>query len=177
MSDENQKKREPFNDGRRNFFKIGLAGAGVAAAAAGGAFVLDRMGGKEYDDLYVPVDEKLFKPFDQRHSLLSYALSGVDPELLELGMGFEKGPYRNEPGYTQLDRALAEGGWAVSMYMSPYQQMGQPNMGSQSWEQHHLRDHQYEFETKQAAAAAIKAAGLLYGATLVGISRNDPRFN
>ncbi len=177
MSDETQEKREPINDGRRSFFKIGLAGAGVAAAAAGGAFVLNAMEGKEHDDLYVPVDEKLFKPFDQRHSVLSYVMSGVDKELLELGMGFEKQPYRNEPGYTQLDRALAEGGWAVSMYMAPWQQMGQPDVGSQSWEQHHLRDHQYEFESKQAAAAAIKAAGLLYGATLVGICRNDPRFN
>ncbi len=115
MSDTTQEKSDQINDSRRKFFKIGLAGAGVAAAAAGGALTLNAMEGKEHDDLYVPVDEKLFKPFDQRHSVLSYVMSGVDKELLELGMGFEKQPYRNEPGYTQLDRALAEGGWAVQL--------------------------------------------------------------
>ncbi len=177
MSEEDKQKSGPIDESRRNFFKLGVAGAGVAAATAGGAFVLKAMEGKEHDDLYVPVDEKLFKPFDQRKSVLTYVMSGKDPELLEMGMGFEKQPYRNAPGYTQLDRALAEGGWAVSMYMAPWQQMGQPNVGSQSWEQHHLRDHQYKFESRQAAAAAIKAAGKLYGAVKVGICRNDPRFN
>ncbi len=172
--EENQEKKEQINDSRRNFFKVGLAGAGVAA---GGAFVLDRMEGKEHDDMPNPIDKKLFKPFSQKNAVLTRAAAGFDPELHELVQGFEKSPYRNAIGYTQLDRALAEGGWAVSMYMAPKQQHQQPNLGAFSWEQHHLVDTKYEFESQQAAAAAIKAAARLYGATRAGICRNDPRWN
>ncbi len=32
MSDETPKKEEKIDDSRRNFFKLGIAGAGVAAA-------------------------------------------------------------------------------------------------------------------------------------------------
>jgi epoxyqueuosine reductase len=177
MSDETQKKREPINDGRRNFFKIGLAGAGVAAAAAGGAFVLDRLEGKEHDDMPNPIDKKLFKPFNQKNAVLTRAAAGFDPELHKMVQGFEKSPYQNVIGYTQLDRALAEGGWAVSMYMAPMQQHQIPSQGAYSYEQHHLVDTQFKFESKPAAAKAIKAAALLYGATRVGICRNDPRWN
>jgi reductive dehalogenase len=175
--EENQEKEEQIDDSRRKFFKVGLAGAGVAAVAAGGAFVLNRMEGKELDDLPNPIDKKLFKPFSQKNAVLTRAAAGFDPELHEMVQGFEHQPYRNAPGYTQLDRALADGGWAVSQYMAPWQQMGQSNVGALTWEQHHLVDHKYEFESKQAASQAMKNAAKLYGATVVGIARNDPRFN
>ncbi|MDJ0876492.1 MAG: hypothetical protein QNJ02_14565 [Desulfobacterales bacterium] len=32
MSDETRKRDKPFNDSQRDFFKLGIAGAGVAAA-------------------------------------------------------------------------------------------------------------------------------------------------
>jgi reductive dehalogenase len=177
MSDETPKKEEKIDNSRRNFFKLGIAGAGVAAAAAGGAFVMNAMAGKEHDDMPNPIDEKLFHRFSQKNAVLTRAAAGFDPELHEMVQTFEKTPYRNEIGYTQLDRALAEGGWAVSMYMAPMQQHQIPNKGALSWEQHHLVDTQYKFESEQAAAQAIKNAALLYGATRVGICRNDPRWN
>ncbi len=177
MSDETPKKDEKVDDSRRNFFKLGLAGAGVAAAAGAGNFIHNRMKGKEHDDFYIPIDEKLFKPFNQKNAVLLRAHSGFDPELHKLLQGFEQQPYRNEVGFTQLDRALAHGGWALSMYLAPWQQLGQPNVGALSWEQHHVAKDQYKFESKQAANAAIKSAARLYGATGAGVCANDPRFN
>ena len=165
------------NQSRRNFFKLGIAGAGIAVAAAGGAFVLNRMEGKEHDDMPNPIDKKLFKPFEQKNAVTMRAGGGFDPELHKMLQGFEKQPYRNVPGYTQLDRALVEGGWSTSNYMAPMQAYGQPNSGALSWEQHHLHDTQYKFGSKQEATAAIKHAALLYGALRAGICRNDPRFN
>jgi len=165
------------NQSRRNFFKLGIAGAGIAVAAAGGAFVFNRMEGKEHDDMPNPIDKKLFKPFEQKNAVTMRAGGGFDPELHKMLQGFEKQPYRNVPGYTQLDRALVEGGWSTSNYMAPMQAYGQPNSGALSWEQHHLHDTQYKFGSKQEATAAIKHAALLYGALRAGICRNDPRFN
>jgi ferredoxin len=105
------------------------------------------------------------------------AAAGFNPELHKLIMGFEKGPYRNAPGYTQLDRALNEGGWAPNNFMAFAQQFGQPNSGVLGWKQDHLAETRYKFESKEQASAAIKAAAKLYGSTRAGIARNDPRWN
>ena len=40
MGGEIKKTEKEINDSRRNSFKLGIAGAGVAVAAAGGAFVM-----------------------------------------------------------------------------------------------------------------------------------------
>ena len=44
--------------------------------AAGGAFVIDRMEGKEHDDMPNPIDKKLFKPFSQKNAVLTRAAAG-----------------------------------------------------------------------------------------------------
>jgi hypothetical protein len=45
------------NVSRRNVLKLGAAGAGIAVAAAGGAFVLKKMEGTEHDDRPNPIDK------------------------------------------------------------------------------------------------------------------------
>ena len=175
--EKNDEGNNRTNPGRRRFLKLGLAGAGAAAAVAGGAVIAKRLKGIEHEDLPNPIDEKLFKPFNQKNAVLTRAAAGFDPELHKLVQNFEKTPPRNIPGYTQLDRALANGGWANMDYLAPANKFGHPNTGALSWEQHNLYDTQYKFESKPAAVRAIKHAALLYGAIHVGICRNDPRFN
>jgi epoxyqueuosine reductase len=162
---------------RRKLFKIGALAAGALAVGGGGAFVSKRVEGIEHDDLPNAIDKKLFKPFDQKNAVLTRAAGGLDPKLEKLVKGFHHSPVQNVPGYTQLDRALGDGGWALSWEAAPGQEYGQPNSGILGWEQEKLADTKFQFESPEAAATAIKSAGKLYGGTLVGIARNDPRFN
>jgi reductive dehalogenase len=84
---------------------------------------------------------------------------------------------RDEPGYTQLDRALAAAGWAVNNTIAPGQQYGQPNSGILSWDQSDVAETQYQFDTKPEAALKIKSAARLMGATRCGITRRDHRWD
>jgi epoxyqueuosine reductase len=169
--------KDPLCSGRRNFLKIGLGGAALAGAAATATVVSKKVEGIELEDLPNEIDPKLFKPFNQRNTVLARAVSGIDPDLHQAMAGFKSGAPRNIPGYTQLDRALADGAWALSKEAAPGQEYGKPDTGILTWSQDGLSDSRYTFDSKTDAAKAIKAAGQLYGATLVGIAPNDPRWN
>jgi reductive dehalogenase len=162
--------------GRRSFLKLGLVGAGAAAAAAGGITIAKRMEGIPQDGFPVPIGEN-FKTFSQKNLIFTKAISGEDPELHRLFKDFESGPPRDAPGYTQLDRALQRGGWALAKAAAPYAQACQPDSGLFGWKQEHLASNRYVFESRQQASAAIKRAARIYGADLAGITQRDPRWD
>ena len=179
MNDHDQEQVSP-QPGRRNFLKMGIAGlAGVAGSAVGlGASATDAEAFiKEHDESPVQIDEKLFEYFPQSRTVLTNAL--VDPEWQEKFSVFKSYPPRDEPGYTQLERALAKGGIAPSKEMAPIHMPAVPSSGVFDWSlaEDELSPEQYQFESKEDAAQAIKRAAKLYNATLVGITPFDPKWN
>jgi len=174
---------------RRSFLKLGVAGAGVAAAGAAGITVARRMEGIPQDTLPIPINDD-FKPIDQRNVLLVFAesksLDQKHPErtkkfgnynFYERFKTFIKGPYRKDPGYTQLERALQIGGFALLNKLHGSHGLSNPDGFLNSWKQEMLAKSQYEFPSKQEAAQVIKSAAALYGAIKCGITRRDRRFD
>ena len=83
------------------------------------------MGGIPQDSLPIPINDD-FKPIDQRNVIHIFAYSKTlnqrHPERIkkfdnfnfyERNNTFMKGPYRNSPGYSQIERALAVGGFSM----------------------------------------------------------------
>ncbi len=192
---------EQVDKGKRTFLKLGVAGAGVAAAAAGGAFIAHKLEGTPMDDI-VPPDgiAKDFKPMDQRNLILTFvnseALNKKHPERKELfnkvlkkdnpdhpEFDFIKDykamrtrPIRDEPGYTQLDQALQMSTFSTWKYVSHNEGNGQPGDGILNWDQSSVAKQKYKFSSKEEATQAIKSAARLYGAQSCGIARFDKRF-
>ncbi len=69
--DDSQKKSA---SSRRNYLKLGLGGAGAAAAAVTGVTIVKRMEGIPHDGFPLSLDEN-FKPIDQRNVILTFAHS------------------------------------------------------------------------------------------------------
>jgi reductive dehalogenase len=192
---------EQVDEGKRNFLKLGVAGAGVAAAAAGGALISHKLEGTPLDDI-VAADEIAadFKPFDQRNMILTFAgnetlnkqfperkvlfnkvLKKENPDHPEFDFiqdykAMRTHPVRDEPGYTQLDKALQYSTVFSWNYMSPGEGNGQPGAGILNWDQSRVAKQKYKFASKDAAKQAIKSAARLYGAHACGIARFDRRF-
>ncbi|WP_246033125.1 reductive dehalogenase [Shewanella canadensis] len=203
------------NQSRRNLFKIGAGIAATAVTGTSAAFVADRISGIEHDGFPVPLDLDVLKPFPQRNSIFTYALS---PELalkyparnhtFENNWGFQEHAQEfghsmldisyalkkskemgDKPGMSQLENALSWGGWAPMRVMAPFQHMMLPDNGVNSWYQgpidlpppigrvEQVAPERWEFESGEAASAAIKSAARLYGAVRCGITRNDPMWN
>jgi reductive dehalogenase len=174
---------------RRAFLKLGFAGAGVATAGAAGITVARRMEGIPQDTLPIPINED-FKPIDQRNVIHTFvyskALDQKHPErtkkfdnfnFYENQRNFMKGPYRKDPGYTRIERALATGGFALlSKLHGPYG-LSNPDGLLSSWKQEMLAKSHYEFTSKQEASRVIKSAATLYGAIKCGITLRDRRFD
>jgi epoxyqueuosine reductase len=201
MSTESHQKKTETDTGRRNFLKLGLAGAGVAAAAAGGITILRRMEGIPHDEFPLPVRDD-FKPIDQRNQINvfagSKALNGKHPErnrsfnaqlkkenpkgfkpfhFYETRSKFMKNPYRDAPGYSQLERALAVAGFSSASQQLGGGSMEAPNSGVSSWQQDMLVQTRYQFNTPEEAALAIKSAARLFGALRCGITKRDKRWD
>jgi reductive dehalogenase len=174
---------------RRSFLKLGVAGAGVVAAGAAGVTVAKRMEGIPQETLPIPINDD-FKPIDQRNVIHTFAYSKVldqkHPErtrkfgnynLYERYKTFYKGPYRKDTGYTQLERALAMGGFALLSKLHGPLGLSNPNGLLSSWKQEMLATSQYKFSSEQEASQVIKSAATLYGAIKCGITRRDRRFD
>jgi hypothetical protein len=82
------------NASRRKFLKLGLAGAGAAAVAAGGLTAIKRMEGIVHDEFPLPVRDD-FKRIDQRNQINVFAGSKVLNE---------KHPERNRSFSEQLKK-------------------------------------------------------------------------
>jgi len=197
---EKKEGGEKLNASRRRFLKLGLAGAGVAAAAAGGITAIKRMEGIPHDEFPLPIRDD-FKPIDQRNQINVFANSkvlnekhpernrsfteqlkkenpqGIKPfHFYETRSKFMKQPYRDTPGYSQLERALTMGGFSSAM-----EQLGggidRTNTGVSSWKQHMLAPNQYRFNSPREAAISIKSAARVYGALRCGITKRDQRWD
>jgi reductive dehalogenase len=95
----------------------------------------------------------------------------------------------NKVGYTQKDKALLAGAWAMSNFAAGPAPATIPDYGTTLWEQrreknpHALFDNDYiakekvKFDTKQEASNYIKRAARMFGADLVGITRRDERWD
>jgi reductive dehalogenase len=189
------------NVSRRKFLKFGLAGAGAAVAAAGGITVVRRMEGIPHKDFPMPIRGD-FKRIDQRNQINVFADSKVlndkHPErnhsfneqlmkenpqefkefhFYEDKQKFMRGPYREVPGYTQLERALAVGGFSSASQQLGGGGMEAPNRGVSSWKQEMLAKNKYQFDTPGKSALAIKSAARLYGALRCGITKRDKRWD
>ncbi|MGL1862661.1 MAG: reductive dehalogenase [Pseudodesulfovibrio sp.] len=186
---------------RRDFLKFGLVGAGAAAVVATGAVAVKRMQGIPHDEFPVELNDD-YKPIDQRNQINIFCGSKVlnekhpertrsfnemlkkeDPanykpfDFYATRRAFMSGPYRDAPGYGQLDRALAVGGFSSARQQLGGGSMEAPNSGVSSWEQTMLVDHKYEFESPAQANADIKGAARLYGAIRCGITKRDKRWD
>jgi len=194
---------QDVDQSKRNFLKLGIAGAGIAAtAAAGGTFISHKLEGTPMDDI-VASDQfaKDFKPLDQRQVILTFAtsraLAAKHPERTEVYnrtrrkenpnhkdlnfqqgfLGFGKQPPRRDTGYTQLEKALEHAGWAPENFLAFGEAAGRPRAGALGWSQEHVAKNQYKFSSRQEATQAIKSAARLFGAYSCGIARHDPRFD
>ncbi len=204
---ESDAERDQPNASRRKFLKLGLAGAGAVAVAGGGITAIKRMQGIPHDEFPLPVRQD-FKRIDQRNEINTFAgskaLNDKHPErnrsfseqlkkespqghkpfhFYETRSKFMKLPnYRDAIGYTQLEKALAFGGFS-----SARQQLGagcggsgsmtSTNIGVSSWKQEFLANNQYQFDSPREAALAIKSAARLYGALRCGITKRDKRWD
>ncbi len=199
---EPQPEPAPADPSRREFLKqaalgaagaigakeLAVGGAGVAALGVG-AYIAAKWGGTPHDEFYVPVEENK-KPMDQRNLVFTMVKSkklqekhpervakygGV--EFIEQARHFENGPVRDEPGYSQLDRALQHATWHASEQLAPSAQFALPNMGICSWDQSDVAPTQYKFKTKEEASNAIKSAARVVNAFRCGITKRDHRWD
>ncbi len=201
MSIEAQQKETETNIGRRNFLKLGLGGAGAAVVAAGGVTIIRRMEGIPHEGFPLPIRDD-FKPIDSRNQINVFSNSKVlnakHPErsssfnaqlkkenpqgfkpfhFYEGRSAFMKGPYRDEPGYSQIDRALAVAGFSSARQQLGGGSMEAPNRGVSNWTQEMLAENKYQFNTPKEAALAIRSATRLFGALRCGITRRDRRWD
>jgi len=117
----------------------------------------------------------------------------IDPQLLALGDEFlhhDNYTWDNsKKGWDQLSKAIYAGAWAQSNDTVGPSPGAIPDFGLNSWDQSPTKDpralmthrfiasERYQFESRQQASDAIKRAARLYGADLVGITRNNPKWN
>ena len=155
LDQSSEKKTNPqeLDRSRRRFLKFGIAGAGAALAAAGGITIVKRMEGIPHDAFPLPIRDD-FKPIDQRNQINVFAQSKVlnekypernssfnaqlqkeNPQgfkpfhFYETRKTFMKGPYRDTPGYSQLERALAVAGFSSASQQLGRGSMEAPNSG------------------------------------------------
>ena len=174
--------------GRRNFLKLGIAGAGIAAATATGVTVVKRMEGIPHEEFPLPIRED-YTPIRGENIILHYShsklLNDKHPErtrafndfnFYEKNKKFMKQEYRDTPGYSQLERALQIGGFSAMLAQVPGG-VDATNSGVLSWEQTMLAPSKYKFNSPQEAATQIKSAAKLFGAIRCGITQRDVRWD
>ena len=148
--EEKSEQSETPNESRRSFLKLGVAGAGLAAAAAGGITVVKRMEGVPLDHFPLPINED-YERIDQRNQINTYSfskkLNDAHPErtkkfhdwnFYEKKKGFFIGPYRDKAaGQGQLDRALGAAGFFSPVAQLGFKSTGMDalNSGVSSWKQ------------------------------------------
>ncbi len=196
---------------RRDFLKLGGISAlfGATAIASIPKKAVAKTINKEivdklitvHDDFPIEVRDDYVPPRNWDHvharSFFNDIVKGmgeeVDDEIVSYGKDFV---YKmnhayddSKEGFTQIDKALLAGAWAMSNFASGPSPASIPDYGVNTWEQktagnpHALFDNDYiakekaKFESKQDAANHIKRAAKLFGADLVGITRRDKRWD
>ena len=182
---------------RRLFFKRIAVGGGGALLAGAGAYGAGRLSVKGSPAPGPEIDETIFKPMDQRNTILTFvhskALNRKHPErneqynrLQNKEFNFNTGfrdmyslPWDNsKPGYTQKDRALQKAGWhPLEVAGSRFSANLQPNTPLHSWDQSDVEQEQYQFKSKKEASDSIKSAARVFGVVKCGITRRDKRWD
>ncbi len=106
MSTASQNKKAETDTGRRNFLKLGLAGVGAAAIAAGGITAIKRMEGIPHDEFPLPIRDD-FKRIDQRNQINVFANSKALND---------KHPERNRSFNAQLQKENPQGSKPFNFY-------------------------------------------------------------
>ena len=196
--DEFESKQLLDEPARRMFFKRVALGGGGALMAGAGTYGLgmNSLQGSPSDD-YPLIDEKIFKPKDQRDTVLNFvsskALNEKHPErnvqynqLQHKEFNWQNGirdmyskPWDNsKPGYTQLDRALQKAGWEPLVVAGSRTSANlQPNTPLHAWDQSDVEKEQYKFESEKQASDAIKSAARVFGVVKCGIAKRDKRWD
>jgi len=183
---------------RRIFLKRAAIGGGAALAGGAASYGAAKasLQGRVVDD-YPMVDEKMFKPKDQRDVVLNFVSSkGLNQKHPERNEQYNRlqnkefnwvegikdmysKPWDNsKPGYTQMDRALQKAGWEpLNIAGSRPSANLQPDTPFASWDQSGVEQEQYQFKSKKDASNAIKSAARVFGAVKCGIARRDKRWD
>ena len=114
MSTASQNEKTETDTGRRNFLKLGLAGAGAAAIAAGGITAIKRMEGLPHDEFPLPIRDD-FKRIDQRNQINIFANSKALND---------KHPERNRSFNAQLKKENPQGYKEFHFYDDRYVYVG-----------------------------------------------------
>ncbi|MCD6353309.1 MAG: hypothetical protein J7M06_03755, partial [Proteobacteria bacterium] len=154
---------------RREFFKLGAAGAAMglttvmATKKTLAAKVYSDSKTKELDEFPNKITDQC-KPFDQKYTVFARGL--WDPEIKPQMMKFATAPTTNASGYTHLDKALYNAGWAVEYRFSEWSMNGQPDTDAYQWH-NWTNPEKYEFESPEDASKKVKKAAKFLGASLV----------
>ncbi len=155
---------------RRDFLKLGLAGAALVSAQVPAS----RGYGTLADGIAGSIPNRITdqcKRFDHKYTVFARGL--WDPEIKQKWIEFVSAPTTNEPGRTQLDKALYNAGWAVEYRLSEWSMNGQPNTDAYKWVTW-TNPQNYEFESPEDASRKVKRAAKFLGASLVGIAPYNP---
>ncbi len=175
---------------RRDFFKFGIGGAGLAMGG-GLASSSDKPPSpeglnihghpwwvKKISKLKLAVDDKVYSRFNARKNVFGsfakyYGMENMRELRRQSNEKRIKYYKENRPGYRLEDRALADAAWVIS-------RLGGLNRGTRSWTGKSVRTpeergvEKYKGSTEEAAAL-IKAAARYFGAATVGIAILDRR--
>ena len=187
---------------RRDFFKFGAASAAIGALTLP-ALAKEKLAGKidetvggnvikEHDDFPNEISPD-YKPFNQEKLIFTQAFMNTNPHLGKVGQQYMHNVHRPEgnpeagEGYGQLEHALRDGAGSLMSGTTDFSAAAIPGHGILSWEQKdkpggmfdpiYVAPIKHKFNSKSEASEAIKRAAKLYGASMVGITRNDPRWN
>lgn len=187
---------------RRNALKLGALGAlftGAAISRAPQAMAAESIEKeiiknkvKVHDDFPNEISPD-YKPFNQEKLIFTQAFMGTNPHLGKVGQQYMHNVHRPEgnpeagEGYSQLEHALRDGAGSLMSATTDFSAAAIPGHGILSWEQKdkpggmfdpiYVAPIKHKFNSKAEASEAIKRAAKLYGASMVGITQNDPRWN
>jgi len=180
MEEAKNEDKKPIN--RRQFIKTGAV-LGVVGSAWGTSF-LTRNNNSLLQDIVQssisrrPADfpnlitDKCSR-MDQKYTVFCRQL--WDTEFVQRMMTVEPSESRKSAhnGWTQLDEALNEAGWAVDHAFASGSENGQPQSPAYAWDNRPRRQ-KYKFSDPVDAAQKVKKAARFLGADLVGITAYDP---
>lgn len=169
---------------RRQFVRAGVA-AGVSGAALGTSLL-----SKSKENILVKrvqsalVTERAHFPvkitdkcrrMEQKYTIFARELwdrelidkitSSVDRERMQ--------EQQKAEGWTQLERALNEAGWAVDHKFATGSENGQPHSMAYMWD-YPVSRRSYPFQDPEDASQKVKKAARFLGASLVGVTDYDP---
>ena len=153
---------------RRDFLKLGVAGAVAGSITTSAAFSKDEL--QELDSFPNLITDQC-QPFDHKYTI--FARAHWEPEMQKKWIKFVTAPPTGEKGRTQLDKALYNAGWAVEYRLAEWSMNGQPNTDAYKWVTW-TNPHRFDFSSPEDASRKVKRAAKFLGASLVGIAEYNP---